>query len=253
MLVSALDSKTMNPGSTAGFVLFGTAHVLTLVVIAVVAVGVPLAAARFGTANVQHGIAFVIGCALPVYEVLKIFVRAYIYDFPFAQQLPFHLCSLALFLIAYLLIRRSYPVFEIAYFWALGGTLPALLTPDLRDGFPSLAYLTFFTGHGLIMLGIVYAIVVFRFRPTIASVGKTLVATVAYLPVAALINVVLGTNFLYLRQKPAQATIIDFLGPWPWYIGSLMLLGAAICLVLYLPFALAGSRRISGSERDIDG
>ena len=229
--------------SHATFVTFGTDHVQAMALIAVVAIGFPLAVRRAGSAAAERWIAIAIGVALPVYECLKIFIRVVIYDYRLAEQLPFHLCSLALLLVAYMLIRRNYLAFEIAYFWALGGTLQAILTPDLRDGFPSLAFVTFFTGHGLVILGVTYALIVFRFRPTLASAGKTALATLAYLPIAAVINMLLDTNFLYLSHKPAQASVLDFLGPWPWYIVSLIALGAVICAVLYLPFALLDYRR----------
>ena len=37
--------------------------------------------------------------------------------------------------------------FEVAYFWGLGGTLQAVLTPDLRYGFPDWRFISFFTSH----------------------------------------------------------------------------------------------------------
>ena len=225
------------------FTTFGTDHLLAILAIVLVSAGLPLLARAYASPATQRWIAIAVGVSLPVYECVKVLVRVQLYDYRLAEQLPFHLCSLALLLVAFMLIRRNYPAFEVAYFWALGGTLQAILTPDLREGFPSLAFVTFFIGHGLVIVGVIYAVVVFRFRPTLASIGKTAVATLAYLPIAALINSLLDTNFLYLSHKPGQASLLDYLGPWPWYIGSLVLIGGVICIVLYLPFALSGYRQ----------
>ena len=243
----------MNATASAEFVTFGTDHVLAVLLIAALAIGIPLLVRRTGSPTTERRIALALGIALPVYECAKIFIRVSIYNYELAEQLPFHICSLALLLVAYMLIRRNYPAFEVAYFWAMGGTLQAILTPDISEGFPGLAFVTFFIGHGLVIVGVVYAIVVFRFKPTLASVGKTAIVTLVYLPIAAILNILLDTNFLYLRHKPAQASILDLLGPWPWYIAALVLLGLVICMFLYLPFAWSEYRHRSArtcSDRD---
>ena len=53
----------------------------------------------------------------------------------------------------------------------------------------------------------------------------------------AVINIALHTNYLYLSNKPASITAYDFLGPWPWYLLSVWLMGVALAFVLYAPFA----------------
>ena len=58
---------------------------------------------------------------------------------------------------------------------------PPVLTPDLRHGFPGLLYLTFFLGHGPMVLGVIYATVVYELRPTLRSVARTVIATLAHM------------------------------------------------------------------------
>ena len=172
------------------------------------------------------------------HELFKIWMRLTLYEQTLAEALPLHLCNAAAFLVAYVLARRSYSAFEIAYFWALTGTVQAILTPDLPSGYPSLPYLTFFLSHGLVIMGVFYAIVVYGFRPTLSSVGKAIVVTLAYAALIAPVNVLLGTNYLYLRHKPAGASLIDYLGPWPWYIAALVGIGIGLILLCYAPFAV---------------
>lgn len=131
---------------------------------------------------------------------------------------------------------RKYALYELVYFWGLAGTLQAILTPDLPYRFPDLMYTVYYINHGLIV-GIFYTTIVFRLRPTLRSVGRIYLLTLAYtfLFVAPL-NMVLDTNFLYLRQKPAGASMLDFLGPWPWYIASASIVALVSYLFYYSPF-----------------
>jgi uncharacterized membrane protein YwaF len=55
----------------------------------------------------------------------------------------------------------------------------------------------------------------------------------------------LGTNFLYLVRKPAQPSPLDFFGPWPWYLLGLGAMTVGMCVLCYLPFAVAHRLRRS--------
>jgi hypothetical integral membrane protein (TIGR02206 family) len=45
-----------------------------------------------------------------------------------------------------------------------------------------------------------------------------------------------GANYGFLRAKPPQASLLDLLGPWPWYILALDALAVVLFTLLYLPF-----------------
>ena len=56
----------------------------------------------------------------------------------------------------YLITNKKF-FFEIAFFWGLSGNLLAMVTPDLKYHFPDLEYATFFFGHGLLFVTIIFA------------------------------------------------------------------------------------------------
>jgi uncharacterized membrane protein YwaF len=70
--------------------------------------------------------------------------------------------------------------------------------------------------------------------------------TMTYAFTAALLNKLLSTNYGFLCHKPEQASLMDSLGPWPWYIGSMILLCMTLYSLLYLPFFIANKRPSKG-------
>ena len=233
--------------TTYPLILFGTAHLSSVLVIAAVGIGLPLIARRTLSSAEQYRVGLLIATLLVGQEGFHMWLLANHYDRLLSSLLPLHLCGLSVLLTAWVLAARSYPAYEIVYFWAWGGTLQALLTPDLDRGFPDPAFIAFFIGHGLVIVGVLYATLVYRFRPTFISIFKSLAALLIAVAVIAPINLWLGTNYLFLSSKPEQASLMDFLGPWPWYILSLAGLALVSSLVYYLPFLIGDL--VSGRSR----
>ncbi len=163
-----------------------------------------------------------------------------------AYSLPVQLCDVGGFVAAAALIWRQLLLIEIAYFWGLGGTLQALLTPDLRDHFPSFPYLQFYATHDLVVLAALFLIVGLGLHPRPGSVRRIFLLTLAFTVAIALIDLVTDGNYMYLRRVPAGGSLLSLMGPWPWYI----VVGAVVALVvlalLDAPFRLwsRGQRRL---------
>ena len=138
---------------------------------------------------------------------------------------------------AVLLLSRNRLSYELAYFWGFSGTLQAILTPDLEEPFPHPLYLSYFFTHGLIILGALYATLVFRFRPFPSSMVRVYLITAIYCFVLIFpLNYLIDTNYVYMRYKPLGASLLDYLGPWPWYMLSVAVLAWFLFAAAYAPF-----------------
>ena len=219
------------------FVLFGATHLLTLAVCTAVAIAAyRLGRSLRGTRGLQPAAAALAGMLIGL-EILKAWQGYVVAGQPWQELLPLHLCRISSFLCSAMLIWRHYRLFEVAYFWGVGGSLAAMLTPDLQAGFPQFQFVGFFAGHTLVMAAVLYAISAFALRPQLSSIAVTAVVTAVYMVLVACINAALDTNYLYLSHKPQISTVYDYLGPWPWYIASVWAIGVAMAFLLYLPFA----------------
>ncbi len=221
------------------FIPFGLAHVATMIIIGLLAFVIPM---LLKTDNDSRGlvVARVLSVLLIISELGKPLVSVLIYNNSLATSLPLHLCGVAAFLVAWTLWHRSYRSYEIVYFWGIGGGVPAILTPDLLAGFPHPSFFYFFISHGLILLGVMYATIVFRFRPVFVSVAKAIVATFILIAVIYPVNVLLDSNYMYLLAKPQALTLMEFMGQWPWYLLTLIVIGIIVYLLCYLPFLFIG-------------
>jgi len=159
------------------------------------------------------------------------------------HSLPLHLCSMAVILCPVMLVTKKYSLYEVLYFWGIGGTAQAILTPNLWYGFPHFIFFQYFIAHSLIVFSCLWMTFVEGFRPTFNSIRKAFLLTNFYAAFVLLINVLLGSNYLYILQKPDKPTILDFLHPWPWYIIELEIIALAVCFFCYLPFILADKRK----------
>jgi hypothetical integral membrane protein (TIGR02206 family) len=153
------------------------------------------------------------------------------------DSLPLHLCGVSVLLAVVMLPLKSFALFELTYFWAVGGALQGLITPDV-DGydFPHWRFLQTFISHGLIVVANIYMIVVLGMRPTFISLLKSLVVLNIYGILMLAFNGLTRSNYGFLCRKPDQPTLYDILGPWPWYLASLEGLAILISFLAYVPF-----------------
>ena len=201
------------------------------------AVALPLAIRRWANPGLLTPLRKALAGCLLLYLTTGIIVRTQIYGLALQEHLPLHLCGASIMLGAIMLWRASYPLYEIVYFWGIGGAIAALLTPDLPVGFPHPFFLLFFIGHGLAVTTVLFATIVIGFRPRAASVGIAIAATAGYALLIYPVNLLLGSNYLYLLHKPERPSPLDYLGPWPWYILGLAAITVIACALCYLPFA----------------
>jgi hypothetical integral membrane protein (TIGR02206 family) len=150
--------------------------------------------------------------------------------------LPLELCDAALVLAVVTLLVPRRATAEVVYFWAGSGTLLAMLTPELPWNFPRWEFVVFFGLHGLVLVAALVLVFGLGLRPRPGAPLRVFGITAGWAALVGLVNLALGTNYMYLRHKPLAPTLLDWMGPWPVYIGVGAIVALALFLVLGLPF-----------------
>lgn len=220
------------------FVLFGLQHWAGTGITIAIAVLLPLRVRWRASPPGQDTARKVLAVCMFVDIFLGPAVRAGIYGMPLAEHLPLHLCGMTVTLGAFMLWTRSYRLYEVLYYWGTGGALVALMTPDVLHAFPHPVFFLFFLGHGLGFMAIMFATLVMGFRPRPRSLLIVMPVTAAYALLMYPVNLLLGSNYLFLLAKPAQPSPLDWFGPWPSYLPGLVGMVACALFLLYAPFAV---------------
>lgn len=229
------------------FVLFGPAHLSVLVLAGVAAVGLSVLVRR----RPRLGPPVRIGLTVVLAGFTIAYVRALASEGPVSvwDLVPLHLCDFLILVAAFALATLHPAACELLYFWAGTGALLATLTPDLRQGWPDWRFVVYFGLHVTVVVSA--AVVVFGLgrRPRPGAALRALLLTNAYAAVVAVVDLVWGMNFLYLREKPWAPTPLDWLGPWPVYILAVEVLAFVLFRLLALPFEPARGTRLHGPRR----
>ena len=164
------------------------------------------------------------------------------------DHLPITVCGWVVVFSSYMLIGKSQTLFDISYFWALCGSIFALITPTVitYTGPTRFRYYQFWAEHLLGYVAIFYMIFVHNMRPTIKSFIKAYVALFALAGVAYWANQLIGpgANYLFMAKPEDTPSILDILPPN--FALRLLVMAAAVTVLFvlaYLPWYIKDKKK----------
>lgn len=133
------------------------------------------------------------------------------------NNLPLHFCSFMSIAAFIALWWRKHWACSLVFFAVLTASIQALITPAMASGYPTAAFFTFFISHGLLMVVALAIPVLIGWRARGYDDLKTLGLMNLYVLAIIPVNFWLGTNYGYTQGAPVPGTLLDYLGPAPWY------------------------------------
>ena len=224
--------------SGSPFVLFGNIHIITMLSILAASVFIPLTYKNKSVAQ-QSLMTKIIAYIVIAHVVISPYKDLFILENPYnwREVLPFHMCDLSEIFLAWFLLGGPKILYKCAFFWGIGGATMAIITPDISHH--DLDYAFFMIGHGMIVIGIMYATIALNNRPYAKDILTVSVITACILlPITYLINLILGepANFWYLMAKPAGASLMDAFPEPPFHLLVITPLALAMFFLIYTPY-----------------
>lgn len=164
------------------------------------------------------------------------------------DYLPFQLCSINIFVIAYHAWHPGKLTGNFLYTVCIPGALAALLFPSWTK-LPALNYMSIhsFTVHILLVLYPVALTVCGDIKPQLKELPKSLLLLVGFAALALVLNLIWGTNFMFLMEADKGNPLYWFGQNWGSHLLGFPVIIAAVILVLYGPLELY--RHLKGRVR----
>jgi hypothetical integral membrane protein (TIGR02206 family) len=154
------------------------------------------------------------------------------------NDLPIGVCAFSMFMSIYIMFTKNLKVYEIAYFWAIGGVV-SILFPDILYGPDRYRYYQYVIGHVSFFFMIMYMLFVYDYIPTFNSFKKSYLLLLGVVLLFIIpFNNIFDTNFMYLLE-PGDTPFEIFWGKgyFLYLLGS-MVLSTIVIYVWYLPIVL---------------
>ena len=202
---------------TVPFIFMGIDHILSILIFFILSFLIPYYAKNYLSEKQQHIFGSIIGVLVASGYVSWLVLELLGGTYSSKLHLPFHLCRTANLLVLIVLVFRSYLAYEIVFFWGLT-VIHAVITPDILQGFPHFHFIRYWLSHQLMIIGILYATFVYDIRPQKKSIYVSFIALLMFMLITIPVNLLLDANYFWISGKPPVDTVLDYFGPWPWYI-----------------------------------
>lgn len=205
--------------AAAEFSAYGPSHVAVVCAFAAVSAVLIVVGRRFGTTAAARRAGRVVAVVMLGVQVGMLIYSNVPSRFDPDHSLPLQLSDLVVFSAVVALWSHRHWAFALTYFWGLVLSTQALVSPVLTGpDFPGRDFLVFWSLHLFVIWAAVYLTWGLGMRPGWSDYRTAIAVTTAWAAVAMTVNAFTGGNYGFLNRKPDIDSILDALGPWPWYL-----------------------------------
>ena len=173
-----------------------------------------------------------IGFSILLIEVLQQFYYLHFDLWAIERSIPLHLCGIAIIIAGIVMFKPNQNGFEFLALMGSPGALHAMLTPQFNHGDLPFLVFKYYFGHAAIIFVPLYLAIAEGYRIRESSWINVFFMCQGILLFVGFSNVILGSNYMYLVEKPiVQNPMI--IGEWPWYILGFEVMGLIHIILFY--------------------
>ena len=226
----------MSPAPYEPFVLFHRSHQIVLLLTVLVPIVLATIVRALSSPALERAIRWFFAAQIAGMWVIWFIVFGRMGWLDRGNALPMDLCSWAAVAAIVTLVWPNQKSYELAYFWALAGTIQGLLRPGIPYDFPEFRFIEFSLFHGGIIAAVLFLTLGAKMRPYPSSIRRVVIWSFVYMAAAGATDWALGVDYGFLRSKPIYPSLFDLMPDWPWYLPVLVVLGLISTLIYYAPF-----------------
>ena len=152
------------------------------------------------------------------------------------QSLPLHICHVVALAGPVAVATRNRLARALVYFWGIGLSTQAMLTPILTVGPAHAIFWVYWLWHGSLVGAAAYDLGARRYRPTWSDWQLAVAAALVYVPVVFTVDSLLYTDYGWVGRGSSleRWTLLNLFGPWPGRVPWLLLAACGVMAVLTL-------------------
>jgi len=152
----------------------------------------------------------------------------------YRTSLPLEMCYLSALLIPiYTRLKHYRPLQNWFFFAGFGGSTFAFINTNLSEMEQIYISIHYFFAHGLVIF-VMFALVIDGYRPRWADYFNAIKWTIILVIFIIVINLILGSNYMFTFQKPPGVNFTLLMPEWPYYFIFMLLIGLMFYTVLML-------------------
>ena len=149
------------------------------------------------------------------------------------KTLPLEISYLTSFAIPIYLYMPSRILQSWIYYIGIWSAAAAFLNTIMMGAEPWHVLLRYYGHHGtLLYFGI--SIYISGYRPTLKDYYNTAKIMLIIIFIIGLINIIIGSNYMFTRFKPIGMNLTLLMPDWPYYFIIIVSIGLVFCSLLYL-------------------
>ena len=161
-------------------------------------------------------------------------------------SLPLHLCGISSIACIFIMLcingdnKYNQSIYEYLVLLGIPSGLHSILTPEFIHGWDGFYFPEFYLSHGAIFLVPIYLTIVFNYKIRLDSWKTAFFNTLMIVPVIALINYFIGSNYMYLCQSPIADNPLLLTNEWPYYVPMIIFFVFLHNLAIFYIFKIIG-------------